>query len=197
MTLSKQKIASVLVKGINSALDYNIPDDLICEIGHEVQITIGKRETTGWVVEIKSEAFVLNKIKSQQSFGFEQNQHQIKDIISSSKVFLPDQLKLFKWMADYYGCELVNVIETAIPKRVRTKKRKTKEHKAIFTYQKPDKLSSKQEAAINSIIKLIEKKEFQTNLLYGVTGSGKTEVYLTAIEKCLELGGTALSLIHI
>ena len=41
----------------------------------------------------------------------------------------------------------------------------------------------------------IEDPKPQTLLLHGVTASGKTEVYLTAIEKCLQLGRRALVLV--
>ena len=44
-------------------------------------------------------------------------------------------------------------------------------------------LTEDQEAALYTIQKRVEKGGFETFLLYGVTGSGKTEVYLRAIEE--------------
>ncbi|MCA9444184.1 MAG: primosomal protein N', partial [Candidatus Omnitrophica bacterium] len=41
----------------------------------------------------------------------------------------------------------------------------------------------------------LEKGAFEQYLIHGVTGSGKTEVFLSAIEKTLELGKTALVLV--
>ena len=42
---------------------------------------------------------------------------------------------------------------------------------------------------------LLEKKKFAVNLVHGVTGAGKTEVYLDAMEKALDQGGGVLFLV--
>ncbi|MFH1862798.1 MAG: primosomal protein N', partial [bacterium] len=52
-----------------------------------------------------------------------------------------------------------------------------------------------QDAAIRAITRSLDKSKFQTFLLYGVTGSGKTLVYQKAIAHALKRGGTALLLI--
>ena len=59
----------------------------------------------------------------------------------------------------------------------------------------PECLMPQQVAAIGAISKPLEAKEFETFLLRGVTGSGKTEVYLEVIKKCLELGRGAIVLV--
>lgn len=47
----------------------------------------------------------------------------------------------------------------------------------------------------NEIVKKITLSKFDTFLLHGVTGSGKTEVYLNIIEKCINNGKTAIMLV--
>ncbi len=60
-----------------------------------------------------------------------------------------------------------------------------------FPYEPPNALTSKQEEAIATIL----KDERETFLLHGVTGSGKTEVYLALAAKYLEKGRNVLMLV--
>jgi primosomal protein N' (replication factor Y) len=56
-------------------------------------------------------------------------------------------------------------------------------------------LNPAQQAAFQQIHEAIQASRFQTFLLHGVTGSGKTEVYLTAIETALAEGRSALLMV--
>ena len=59
----------------------------------------------------------------------------------------------------------------------------------------PPTLTDAQRAATETIGKHIESRTGKTLLLHGVTGSGKTEVYLDAVARALSLGRTALVLL--
>ncbi len=48
-------------------------------------------------------------------------------------------------------------------------------------------LHEEQAEALEKICKTLEEKRFETHLLFGITGSGKTEVYLQAIDRALKL----------
>lgn len=56
-------------------------------------------------------------------------------------------------------------------------------------------LTDEQESAYQKVVQKIEKNVYQTFLLYGVTGSGKTEIYLQLIQKALEKEKTAILLV--
>ena len=56
-------------------------------------------------------------------------------------------------------------------------------------------LNDEQNTALAAIIAALRKKEFSGFLLHGVTGSGKTEVYLNAVDYCLGQGRQALVLV--
>ena len=59
----------------------------------------------------------------------------------------------------------------------------------------PPALNTHQQAAFEKIEAALAAKQFQTFLLQGVTGSGKTEVYLRSIDAALALGRGALLLV--
>jgi len=61
-------------------------------------------------------------------------------------------------------------------------------------YPKPEPTSD-QEGVLGEILKGIHSKRFSPFLLYGVTGSGKTEIYLRAIEEVLAQGREAIILV--
>ncbi len=56
-------------------------------------------------------------------------------------------------------------------------------------------LNERQQAAYDKIADGIRKESFVTYLLHGVTGSGKTQVYIEAIRTALELNKTAIVLV--
>jgi primosomal protein N' (replication factor Y) len=59
----------------------------------------------------------------------------------------------------------------------------------------PLTLNPAQESALQAVCEAIEAGEFRAFLLHGVTGSGKTEVYLQAIARVIERGGQAIVLV--
>ena len=65
----------------------------------------------------------------------------------------------------------------------------------VFEEDPPKELNSEQAYAYNEIIRAVEEDAAETFLLHGVTGSGKTEIYLQTIAHVLDKGRTALMLV--
>jgi primosomal protein N' (replication factor Y) len=63
--------------------------------------------------------------------------------------------------------------------------------------QEPKQVTYNQEqnTAIKEITNSLEQQKFQTYLLYGITGSGKTEVYIEAIKHCQKMNKSAIMLV--
>ena len=56
-------------------------------------------------------------------------------------------------------------------------------------------LTGEQTAVLEKIVGALDAEKYQAFLLHGVTGSGKTEVYIRAMRRVLELGKSALMLV--
>ncbi|WP_436952348.1 primosomal protein N' [Staphylococcus shinii] len=65
----------------------------------------------------------------------------------------------------------------------------------VFEQDQKQQLTDDQQAAYDSILENIRARQQRTYLLHGVTGSGKTEVYLQTIEEVLKLGRQAMMLV--
>ncbi|HAW49736.1 TPA: hypothetical protein DCX16_02140, partial [bacterium] len=77
-------------------------------------------------------------------------------------------------------------------KQPSTPSKKQKEEFQLESHFTPNK---DQDEAISKISLALEKNRFEAFLLYGITGSGKTEVYLQVIQKVIDMGGQAIVLV--
>ncbi len=62
-------------------------------------------------------------------------------------------------------------------------------------FQRPTQLSAQQENALAAITPAVYAEKYQAFLLYGITGAGKTEVYLRAAEETLAQGRDVIVLV--
>jgi primosomal protein N' (replication factor Y) len=68
-------------------------------------------------------------------------------------------------------------------------------HDGTYEIPKSIRLNKEQSTAVELISESIRKNEYQTFLLHGITGSGKTQVYIESIKNILGAGKTAIVLV--
>ncbi len=127
----------------------------------------------------------------------------IKEILSvideEGPVISAELLALTKWIAGYYHSSWGEAIEAALPGPLKKGKIKTKpRHPSIEEEYEPTenfKPTHEQDAALKSIRESISKGKNDVYLLHGITGSGKTEVYMQSIESALKMGKSAIVLV--
>jgi primosomal protein N' (replication factor Y) len=121
----------------------------------------------------KKQAEILNWIKEKGEIPFSELNKRFK---SSSKSIQSLQ-----------GQGLVSVFRREVCRDLSVRSE-------LKPYPKPE-LTSDQETVLGEILTGIHSKRFSPFLLYGVTGSGKTEIYIRAIEEILAQGREAIVLV--
>ena len=155
---------------------YKVPEELepLIVVGKRVVIPFGRKKTKGVIIEIlkKSE---FSELK------------EIIEVMDDEEIISTKLLALAKWISDYYVSSLGEVIFGIISfvNKKHTKQELLCVEERMVSY-KPYVLTPHQKIATETILASFLKSEFKVFLLYGVTGSGKTEIYLNAIEKALE-----------
>jgi len=119
-------------------------------------------------------------------------EQKIKTVLTKESWGLPEKLcRFIEWVADYTLAPVGAVLKMALISDLK------QGDKGIFPKPNPDfsqrDFSPEQQGAVHTLTTL--PKGFQTVLLDGITGSGKTEVYFEAIAKVLRTGGQALVLL--
>ena len=152
-------------------------------LGKRVKVPLGFRTVEGVVLETDVTPDTTFKTKA------------LVEIQSEYPPLSETHLHWLKWLAKYYHHPIGQVVNLAYPPLKESKRlRKTQKTPVIpqQNYEEPPPLTKEQQQVVNSISL---KKGFESHLLFGVTGSGKTEVYLRLIERALEENKKTLLLV--
>jgi len=106
-------------------------------------------------------------------------------------------VELALWIAEYYGSTPGRALALIAPvqRKARGERPQPAERDALTGEAEPAELSATQRAALDRIVGALDAEEGANFLLYGATGSGKTEVYLQACAVALERGRGAIVLV--
>lgn len=146
-------------------------------IGQLVVIEVGKKKLTG---------VILRSAKKPA--------YETKPIVSIiEKQPLPEALvSLALWLSDYYASHLATVLQTLLPRGLQTTRRvqATATREALRERTK-NVFTPEQEVALQTI----ETMSSGSALLHGVTGSGKTAVYIEAASRALAQNKSVIILV--
>jgi len=121
---------------------------------------------------------------------------QLIGVIDSEPLLNSDLIELAEWMARYYLCSIGEAMWTLIPKGI--KKKETTQTIVVedtISEQRDFELTDEQKEILKIMKDSLENGSRGEFLLYGVTGSGKTEVYLRIIEEVLKRGRGGILLV--
>ncbi len=104
-------------------------------------------------------------------------------------------LKELLHIAKVSESSIASLIEKGFLQKKRVKVEQPTLEVEDFIPTPPKTLSLEQEQTFSSIASSLQEKRFATHLIHGITGSGKTEVYLRAIQEALSLGKAAILLV--
>ena len=165
---------------VNEAFTYSLPADTECSTGSRVEVLFRSRKMTGYVIKVFDEEPDVNFIIKP-----------VLRVIDSEPLFGPYQIALGEWISKRYFCSLGEAIHMMLPGG-----RKEIQPEGMFedgglAGEKGILLSDEQELAVSGIL----SSDTKTAYVYGITGSGKTEVFLRCAKSVLSQGKAVIYLV--
>ncbi|HEX6538132.1 MAG TPA: primosomal protein N' [Candidatus Dormibacteraeota bacterium] len=174
---------------------YAVPAELdaTARPGARVEVPFGKRSIVGFVIERRDTA-EHDEVRA------------IEAVIDSEPLMVPAHVALSRWIAQRYCAPLSEVIRAMVPKGARLRPRRrasgprtTSRVVAAAREDRPPtaapELTPAQRSAVSPLLEAVDSRAHRRLLLHGVTGSGKTEVYLAVIARALAAGRGAIVLV--
>ena len=129
---------------------------------------------------------------------------EVVDVLDETPAVNERQFEFWQWIAKYYICPLGDVMKAALPgamkpkddaalRETTRKRRAGKKNVAELPMATVSSLNPVQQNALKEIEASFETKN--VTLLHGVTSSGKTEIYIHLIKKCIDEGKQVLYLL--
>jgi primosomal protein N' (replication factor Y) (superfamily II helicase) len=176
-------------RALRGPFDYRLPEEMAdVEVGRVVRVPFGRRRVLGVVVELAERS--------------ELPPERLAEPLEALETGVPAELvKLGLWVGREYCSTPSRGLRLVLPPGAGVRKRRLRprvEHDGVGNAEAaPPALLEEQERAVAAIAAALEEgAEVERKLLlHGVTGSGKTEVYLAAVEAAIERGRGAIVLV--
>ena len=151
-----------------NTFSYLVPKELgnQVKIGSIVDIPFGKKDIRGIVADIQNTDYRI------------QIDYKLKEIKSVDTNFaIPEQyLDIAKWISEYYLCSLGESISLFLPPKI--SKPRSGKCSPLPVPHSLISLTFEQEEIFQKLVHKLSAANPKPSLIHGVTGSGKTEIYL-------------------
>ena len=196
-------VISLAIRALDAPFSYEIPDGLNPRIGDAVIVELGAQTVIGYVVG-------FDEIRDGECV------HDLKPVLAviEGPFFREQAYELAQWIARYYAAPLSEALRLFLPTGLtsrlkkalaaysdtgeakmplrRPRKAELSSAKLNDAHLRPSELTDGQSKALAAIL---DARDRRPVVMEGVTGSGKTEVYLQAIEAARTAGETAILLV--
>lgn len=173
----------VLPLRLPGSLTYELPASLKALPGARLLVPLGRR-------------LVIGCLLAESKFPPPQQLKKVQEVLPEPTL-TPTQIKLMVWASHYYLTPMGEVLKHLIPPPLLNRKNPLiRKGKALpdhlhFAPDRPLKLNPEQE----EIVSRISSSSPEPFLLHGITGSGKTEIYIELARRLIEQGGQVLVLV--
>lgn len=182
---------------LHDSYTYSIPSALESSVrkGCRVLVPFGKS---------KSYVGIVHTVHTKEPQGYEVK--AIKECLDTFPVVTEAQFRFWQWIAQYYACPLGDVMNAALPARLKADKpaKPSSKKNSVATdldthfYKESTgcgfhALNKPQQQAFDAIRQSFITKD--VTLLHGITSSGKTEIYIHLIRQALSEGKQVLYLL--
>ena len=190
-----EQYASIIIdishENVDRVFQYRIPPQLLGEIQVGMQVCVpfgsGNRTKTGYVVDISEKAeYDVTKMKS------------IAGIVAGSVTADSRIISLAWWMKERYGSTMNQALKTVLPVKRKVKARNRQVVRSMVDVQIKEAeilLNEEQRQIAEDFCSRYDRGDRAPSLIYGITGSGKTEVYMEMISHVLKQGRQVIVLI--
>ncbi len=199
-----QYLEVILNLPVNQGFTYSyIPPEkekpeLVPEIGKRAEIMFGNKKTQGFIINIQDTIPANCPVEPGKI-------KPIKRVIDKEPLFGKELIEMASWVSRYYLCTLGEAVFSMIPSGRRETSAGGFGFEEEVGQKKRTELSSEQAQAVEEILsasgllnRFAPRNDDGSSFfhyLYGPTGSGKTEVFLSLAEKILETGKGVIYLV--
>lgn len=155
---------------------YRIPAGMEVKPFDRVRVNFGGRDVTGYAAETHD--------RGSAAFG-DDRLKDILEVIGSGPIFDGRLMDLARYLADTYLCSMGEALATALPSAVRPSSR----YKVPFA-DAPlrDIVLTDEQRLVHDAILAARDSGNLLHLVHGITGSGKTELYITLARRLMDQG---------